>query len=291
MADTTNPIPTPWRVRWMRIRYQFIPVLTLGVAILFTGWLWRRHAGSGNAFGEVEAQRIPVTIGVDGVLSPLPGRVVKQYDRVQEGDTIAALDPAPIQARQAARRVEVDRLRAEIEALEGTAPGAAAPRQQPTTAPAGDRLQALRTALTTREEELAQLDLILESLEVTAPVSGTISRINLRPGQFVRAGDPIMEIFADGATYVVSFLREEQQYIKPHPKMTVEVRPRNDPRRVVQGTVDTVGSQVESVPSHQLRDQKVPEWGLPVRMTIPADANLRPGELVNLTFKPATTAE
>jgi len=187
--------------------------------------------------------------------------------------------------------VEVDRLRAEIEALEGTAPGAAAPRQQPTTAPAGDRLQALRTALTTREEELAQLDLILESLEVTAPVSGTISRINLRPGQFVRAGDPIMEIFADGATYVVSFLREEQQYIKPHPKMTVEVRPRNDPRRVVQGTVDTVGSQVESVPSHQLRDQKVPEWGLPVRMTIPADANLRPGELVNLTFKPATTAE
>ena len=188
--------------------------------------------------------------------------------------------------------MEVERLRAEIEALEGIAPGATPPaKQQPTTAPAPDRLQALRTALSTREEELAQLDLILESLEVTAPVSGTISRIYLRPGQFVRAGDPIMEIFADGASYVVSFLREEQQYINPHPNMPVEVRPRNDPRRVVQGTVDTVGSQVESVPAHQLRDQKVPEWGLPVRMTIPADADLRPGELVNLTFKPAATPE
>ena len=291
MADTTSPIPTPWRVRWMRIRYQFIPVLTLALAVCLTGWLWRRHAGSGNAFGAVEAQRIPVTIGVDGVLAPLPGRVVKQYDRVEEGDTIAALDPTPIQARQAARRVEVERLRDEIEALEGIAPGATPPGKQPTTAPSPERLQALRTALATREEELAQLDLMLESLEVAAPVSGTISRIYLRPGQFVRAGDPIMEIFADGASYVVSFLREEQQYINPQPNMPVEVRPRNDPRRVVQGTVDTVGAQVEAVPAHQLRDQKVPEWGLPVRMTIPADANLRPGELVNLTFKPATTAE
>ena len=207
-------------------------------------------------------------------------------------DTIAALDPTPIEARRAARRVEVDRLRAEIETLEGTAPGAApAPQQQPTTQPDADRLQALRTALTTREEELAQLELMLESLNITAPVSGTVSRIYFRPGQYVRAGDPIMEIFADGASYVVSFLREEQQYIKPHKDMPVEVRPRNDPRRVVQGTVDTVGAQVEAVPPHQLRDQKIPEWGLPVRMTIPANANLRPGELVNLTFKPATNAE
>src|SRR5688572_33306624 len=106
----------------MRLRYQTFPVITLALAVCLTAWLWRRHAGSGNAFGEVEAQRIPITIGVDGVLAPLPGRIVKQYDRVQEGDTIAALDPTPIEARRAARRVEVDRLRSEIEVLEGTAP-------------------------------------------------------------------------------------------------------------------------------------------------------------------------
>ena len=288
MAESFNPIPTPWRVRWMRIRYQFVPVVTLALVVCLTGWLWSRHVGSGMAVGEVEAQRIPVTIGVDGVLAPLP-RVVKQYDRVSEGDVIAALDPTPIEARRAARRVEVDRLRAEIEALEGIAPGAA-PRAQPATAPAAgaastaDRLQSLRTALATREEELGQIEAMLASLEVTAPVSGTVSRIYLRPGQFARAGDPIMEIFADGATYVVSFLREEQRHINPRKNMPVEVRPRTDPSRVVLGTVDTVGAQVEPVPAHQLRDQKIPEWGLPVRMAIPADSNLRPGELVNLTF-------
>jgi hypothetical protein len=75
------------------------------------------------------------------------------------------------------------------------------------------------------------------------------------------------------------------EHIKPRKDMVVDVRPRNDPRRLVQGVVDTVGATVEPVPSRQLRDQRVPEWGLPVRLAIPADAQLRPGEMVNLGFK------
>ena len=54
---------------------------------------------------------------------------------------------------------------------------------------------------------------------------------------------------------------------------------------VVPSKVDTIGAQVESVPSRQLRDQKVPEWGLPVRLAIPPDADLLPGEIVTLVFR------
>ena len=145
----------------------------------------------------------------------------------------------------------------------------------------------LTNSLAAIPAKLEQINTALASLQmgITAPVSGTVYRIYLRPGQLARAGDPIMEISADGSTYVVSYLREEQQYIRPTPRMQVEVRPRADPRRMVEGTVDTVGSTVEAVPARQLRDQRVPEWGLPVRLTIPADANLHPGEIVNLAFK------
>ena len=41
---------------------------------------------------------------------------------------------------------------------------------------------------------------------------------------------------------------------------------------------------MEPVPPHQLADPKVPEWGLPVLIDLPTGANLRPGELVDVTF-------
>lgn len=283
-TNNHRPIPTPMRVRWVRFRHQLLPVLTVMMCSLLSVWLWMRHAGSGNAVGEVAADRIPITSNVDGVLAELPGRVINPHDRVTEGDAIARLDPAPIEARRALRQSEAERLKSEIQALEA-AP--AQPAGADATATSKDeRLKSLRTALTAREEEVAQLDLVLASLDITAPVSGTVYKVYLRPGQLARAGDIIMEISAEGSNYVVSYLREEQQYIKPTPRMVVDVRPRNDPRRLVQGTVDTVGATVEPVPARQLRDQKIPEWGLPVRLTIPADSNLRPGEMVNIAFKP-----
>src|SRR4030095_10997824 len=101
----------------------------------------------------------------------------------------------------------------------------------------------------------------------------------------VKAGEVIMDVAADRSTYVIGYLRDEQQYIHPAPGMPVEVRPRKDPKHVVQATVDTVGAQMETVPTRLLRDQKIQEWGLPVRLTIPANADLRPGEMVYLAFK------
>jgi multidrug resistance efflux pump len=270
----------------VRFRHQLLPVLTVILCSLASAWLWTRHAGSGNAVGEVAAERIPITATVDGVLADLPGRVVKPHDRVKRGDEVARLDTAPLEGRRAQRQVDVERLRAEIKAVESAA-ATPAPAQSTGGPSKEEHLKSLRTALATREEDLAQLTESLRSLEqgIIAPVSGTVYKIYLRPGQLARAGDPIMEISADGSAYVVSYLREEQQYIHPAPRMQVEVRPRADPRRMVEAEVDTVGSTVEPVPSRQLRDQKVPEWGLPVRLSIPSDSNLRPGEMVNLAFK------
>jgi multidrug resistance efflux pump len=280
-----RPIPTPLRVRWVRFRYQLLPVLTVILCALLAALLWMRHGGSGHAIGEVAIERIPVTTTVDGVLVDLAGRVIKPHDRVRQGDEIARIDTSPLEARRAQRQVDVERLRAEIKQTEAAPAGSSA-----SGVSNEEHLKSLRTALANREEELAQLNASLSSLQqgVTAPVSGTVYKIFLRPGQLAKAGEPIMEISADGSTYVVSYLREGEQYIRPTPHMQVEVRPRADPKRVVEATVDTVGSTVESVPARQLRDQKVPEWGLPVRLTIPPDANLRPGEIVILAFKKAT---
>ena len=50
--------------------------------------------------------------------------------------------------------------------------------------------------------------------------------------------------------------------------------------------VDRIGPQVEPIPPHQLRNPKVPEWGLPLRVVVDGLLEIRPGELVDLVFRP-----
>ena len=104
--------------------------------------LWMRHAGSGNAIGEVAIERITVTTTVDGVLMDLPGRVIKPHDRVRQGDEIARIDTTPLEARRAQRQVDVERLRAEIKAAEANPGGSSSPGVSNE-----DHLKSLRTAL------------------------------------------------------------------------------------------------------------------------------------------------
>jgi len=46
-----------------------------------------------------------------------------------------------------------------------------------------------------------------------------------------------------------------------------------------------IGPQGELIPPDQLRNPTVPEWGLPVSIALPADVELRPGEVVDLVFQ------
>ncbi|MCA9245737.1 MAG: HlyD family efflux transporter periplasmic adaptor subunit [Planctomycetales bacterium] len=145
-------------------------------------------------------------------------------------------------------------------------------------------LAPLRAALATQESRIDQLRLQLDSLVVRAPIDGIITSIHAWPGQAVRAGDPIVTLAADQGRYIVSYVAEDQA-IEPRIGMTVAVRPRANPREQHEATVERIGPQVEPVPLHQLLDPTKPQWGLPVRIALPAKLAARPGELIDITFR------
>jgi hypothetical protein len=66
--------------------------------------------------------------------------------------------------------------------------------------------------------------------------------------------------------------------------MNVSVQVRTIPRDAAWTLVERVGPQIASVPQHHLRDPKVPEWGLPVRIPVPSALKVKPGELVDVAF-------
>jgi len=112
----TQRIPIPWKHKWRRFRYSVMPVLSFVVCVGLTLWLWDRQGQLPNAVGEVEAVRVDVTAGSDGLLAPLPRGTWTLFDQVEKGEVVARLDDRPVHAQAETVRLELERLRKELDA-------------------------------------------------------------------------------------------------------------------------------------------------------------------------------
>jgi multidrug resistance efflux pump len=374
-------IRTPWPLRWRRFRYNVLPVMFFIACLALMVSLWQGVAVRPNAVGAVEAVRVDVPVGTDGLLQVSPGSSWALFDRVSSGQLLARLDDRPLKTNLETLRLELEQLKAEIDAEEARSQVEQADRVRDHQQEAIrltwqversrldildrkilvetgqlelDRLNAeleflsragvivnlseldleqlrlvrdeaakrlelnrlalveseehrasgskaladypplgladmpqllapLRASLAAGESRIREVRLQIESLDIRAPISGTICAINCWPGQHVQAADSIVSLAADEGRYIVSYIRQEQG-LRPEPGMTVALRLRQIGAEPVETIIEGVGPQIEPMPLRHLRDPNTPEWGQPVRITPPAGILLRPGELVDITF-------
>lgn len=207
-----------------------------------------------------------------------------QLKRDVVGGRIGAAEKGLRQAREQLSTVQARKAEAVKELSDFAA------TSQPASRDIQTFLAPIQAAVAVQEARMREVQVQMESLEVRAPTDApegergmTISEIWRRPGQFVRAGDPIITLAVPQSRFVVSYVRETQGF-RPKVDMPVTVRIRSVPVRIVNGRVKGVGPQVAGVPRHQLRDPQYREWGLPVRIQVDEDLDLPPGELVDITF-------
>jgi multidrug resistance efflux pump len=287
-AIPPEPIPTPWRIKWDRFAHGLLPVIVFLIALAFMIYLWRRHTGFASVVGEVDARHVTIASTSAGTLTEPGKKKISKYERVQEGDVIARLEVGgELQHRQSLRQ-DLEQLRQALAGATGntpaTAPAAAA---APTTGPAASPVEAsLRAAIASAERELERIESTIQSSEIRAPITGRVTHVHIHPGQSVLPGQAIMEIVEEQGSHIIAFVRQESGF-RPTAGMPVEVHPRSSHQHPYGSHVETVGARIESVPDHQLMDPKRPEWGLPVRIALPAASGLKPGELVGLVFKAA----
>lgn len=141
----------------------------------------------------------------------------------------------------------------------------------------------LKAEIAVQEGLIAELQVQLEDLDIRAPFSGVIAAIYAWPGQIVQPGNPIVTLAADQGRYVVAYIRDNERF-RPQVGMRIDLRTRHEQPRIYVTHVEQVGPQMELLPLHQSRDPRMMEWGLPVRIAMPATASLRPGELVDIRF-------
>jgi multidrug resistance efflux pump len=360
-----------------------MPAMIFLLAGAATLWLWGRHLGLPNAVGEVDAVRAEVVSPSDGRLITLAQGPVQLYQKVQEGDVVAQLDPGPSRASLATLQEELKRLQDELHATEATVAEQQEARLhdelvqkrqleqqiEALTLDIEDRktliqadevelarleekyeaveqlyqqkvesrlalvniksqrdviqkrlegnrqalqeaesqkqkcqqrladykltaaaemekvLAPLRSAIEAQKKRIDEVQIQVENLLIRAPFDGVVTFIHKWAGQNVLAGDPVVRIADTESRFILSYVRQDVG-VRPTVGMPVEVSVRSLPRLTARSEVDEVGPQIEPVPVHQLKDPQVPEWGLPVRIGVPKGLNVRPGELVDVRFRP-----
>ncbi len=144
-------------------------------------------------------------------------------------------------------------------------------------------LAPIRAEMDTQEAVIREAELQIGALEIRAPISGTICKIHSWPGQFIKAGEPIVTIAADEGRYAVAYVRQEQRF-HPRADMEVYVRARGSRHQMELVTIERVGPQFELIPIRLLRDPRTPEWGRPIRIALPKTLPLMPGELIDIKY-------
>jgi multidrug resistance efflux pump len=145
-------------------------------------------------------------------------------------------------------------------------------------------LAPIKAATAVQQAKIRELEVQISRMTIRAPIGGLICRVHHWPGEAIHAAEPILTLAAEQGRYIVSYIRQEQR-IEPKLGMAVDVRIRAPLSKHYATVVEKIGPQVEAVPTHQCRDPKIPEWGLPVRITVPPELAIRPGQLLDVTFK------
>ena len=159
-------------------------------------------------------------------------------------------------------------------------------------------LEAIRKQIAVQEEIMKGL---LEQLaawktrravELKSPIDGIIIPIHgqrndallqrpgeeilRRPGEVVRAGDPILAVAEAEPTEVVAYVNEQQLGLLKE-QMPVELVKTHVPPQIGQSKVAAVGPTIELMPQRLWRNPNLPQWGRPVLIDIPAGLRARAG--------------
>lgn len=125
----------------------------------------------------------------------------------------------------------------------------------------------------------------LQTVVLTAPISGMVHGIDRQPGDFVPEGELIFVVYGTRSDRVLTYLRQPYP-IEPQVGMKVEVVTRDYHRQKFLAEVSQVGAQLETITNSLafLRPGALVDVGLPVVVALPAEAKVRPGETVDVGF-------
>ncbi len=167
----------------------------------------------------------------------------------------------------------------------------AAPRPEPMAlnpARRDEHHPAVEAAIHVQEAKLRLTEAEMRPVILRAPIDGVVSAVHRRPGESLATGEPVVTITGTNPEHIVSYLRPPLR-TRLAVGMAVEIRSRGFGGSIGHGKVLRVGSRMEPIIA-SLRwpgSTGTSDLGLPVHVSLPCEAKLFPGEIVDLSLMPS----
>lgn len=204
--------------------------------------------------------------GASGLVVTVPGI---EGSRVERGAVMVQLDPraadaAVVRAQAAVSAAEKTFARQiQLQAADGTS--------QRLLQEAEERLAAARG-------ELAATELQQSQLAIRAPLSGTLARLQVKPGEWLNAGQEVGEIVDLGRlTVSMQIPASESGGVQLGQSAKVFVRLGATEKPVAEGTVNFISPQISAGAD-----------SVTVRLALPQQSNIRPGQFVAVRIVTST---
>lgn len=145
--------------------------------------------------------------------------------------------------------------------------------------------EALRAAIAVEERQLEVIESQLAPVALTAPIDGVVSMVHRQSGESVTPGEPILTISSVSPRRILAYVRQPVTSV-PTVNDRVEVRAKGRRQAAAAARILAVGAALEPIEPALLGPMsggnRVPEFGLPVVLSLPAGLRLLPGEFVDL---------
>ncbi|SLJ88688.1 efflux RND transporter periplasmic adaptor subunit [Novosphingobium mathurense] len=282
-----------------RIAPSLATIVIVVIATFVAIWLWRHYETSPwTRDGRVRADVVRVTPDISGLVTSV---AVQDNQKVHKGDLLFVLDrpryslaAAQTQANVASARATLDQARrvARRDTALGDLVATETHEQNLAT------VETAQAALAEAQSALAAAKLNLARTEVKASVNGTVTNLDLHPGDFVAAGNQAMALIDSDSIRVEGYFEETKlPYIRVGAPVTVVLMGED---RKIEGVVESIAAGINDtarsnsgnlLPSVEATftwvrlAQRIP---VRVRLTdVPKDLRLIVGRTATVTIQPA----
>ncbi|KAF0954663.1 efflux RND transporter periplasmic adaptor subunit [Escherichia albertii] len=225
------------------IKY-FSTILVAAIAILAGWWLWNYYMQSPwTRDGKVRAEQVTITPQVSGRIVELN---IKDNQLVKAGDILFTIDKTPFQIAELNARAQLAKAQSDLAKANNEANRRRHLSQNFISAEELDtanlNVKAMQASVDAAQAMLKQAQWQLSQTDVRAPVSGWVTNLTTRAGDYADTGKPQFALVDSRSFYVVGYFEETKlRHIKEGAPAQITLYSDN---RKLQGHVSSIGRAI-----------------------------------------------
>lgn len=225
------------------IKY-FSTILVAAVAILAGWWLWNYYMQSPwTRDGKVRAEQVTITPQVSGRIVELN---IKDNQLVKAGDILFTIDKTSFQIAELNARAQLAKAQSDLAKANNEANRRRHLSQNFISAEELDtanlNVKAMQASVDAAQAMLKQAQWQLSQTDVRAPVSGWVTNLTTRAGDYADTGKPQFALVDSRSFYVVGYFEETKlRHIKEGAPAQITLYSDN---RKLQGHVSSIGRAI-----------------------------------------------